>query len=137
MWATNSVLSFSVAKAKGETKILSVHKIKTNQLLRRSTAFSGTETWEKFLPWVLIKGTLCDAVNNVLKNIFSSMGRNYNVQISCKFRLRENLKIHNLKNFHKHIYSKITVWELSLIVIFFTIRKWDLFKLPNLPKELT
>lgn len=28
----------------GETKILSVHKIKTNQLLRRSTAFSGTET---------------------------------------------------------------------------------------------
>lgn len=42
--AINSVLSFLVAKAKGETKILSVHKIKTNQLLRRSTAFSGTET---------------------------------------------------------------------------------------------
>lgn len=107
------VLSFSMAKAKEETKILSVHKIKRSQLLRR-TPFSGTETWEKFLAWVLIKGTLCDAVNNVLKNIFSSMGRNYNVQMSCKFRLTEKSTLKNF--FHKHIYSKGIVWELLSVI---------------------
>lgn len=102
-----------MAKANEKTKILSVHETK-NQLLRRRTAFSGTETWKKFLAWVLIKGTLCDAVNNVLKNTFSSMGRNYNVQMRCKFRLTEKstLKIF----FHKHIYSKGIVWELLSVI---------------------
>lgn len=130
MWATNSVLSFLVAKAKGETKILSVHKIKTNQLLRRSTAFSGTETWEKFLPWVLIKGTLCGAVNNVLKNIFSSMVRNYNVQISCKFRLTENLKIHNFLKFQTYLLQN-NCMRIVTNCYFFHTSYLELFRLPN------
>ena len=55
-----------------ETWNYGVHKIKINQVLRRNTAFTGTEMREKFLFQVLIRGTghsMCVIVANVLKNI--------------------------------------------------------------------